>query len=216
MGRSTAGSLAVFLVSVAGSAWAQGPAKPPAGPDFAKGQLIASQACAACHAADGNSLAAANPKLAGQIPEYLHRQLTNFKPQGGKKAERENAVMAGMVAALSADDMRNVAAYYASQKLKPAAAKDKELAAVGQKLFRGGNPAVGLPACAGCHGPAGAGIPAQYPRISGQFAEYIDAQLKAFRSGARANDPNGRMRGVAAKMSDREIQAVAEYAAGLR
>lgn len=140
----------------------------------------------------------------------------NFKPQGAKKAERENAVMAGMVAALSADDMRNVAAYYASQKLKPAAAKDKALAALGQKLYRGGNPSAGLPACAGCHGPAGAGVPAQYPRIAGQFAEYIDAQLKAFRSGARANDPNGMMRGVAAKMSEREIQAVAEYAAGLR
>lgn len=212
MVRSIAGTFAASLMAVAGSAWAQGPAKP----DLAKGQQIASQVCAACHAADGNSPAAANPKLAGQIPEYLHRQLTNFKPQGGKKAERENAVMAGMVAALSADDMRNVAAYYASQKLKPAAAKDKELAALGQKLFRGGNPAAGLPACAGCHGPAGAGMPAQYPRIAGQFAEYIDAQLKAFRSGARANDPNGMMRGVAAKMSDREIQAVAEYAAGLR
>lgn len=212
MVRSIVGTLAASLMAVADSAWAQGPAKP----DLAKGQQIATQVCAACHAADGNSPAAANPKLAGQIPEYLHRQLTNFKPQGGKKAERENAVMAGMVAALSADDMRNVAAYYASQKLKPAAAKDKELAALGQKLYRGGNPAAGLPACAGCHGPAGAGMPAQYPRLAGQFAEYIDAQLKAFRSGARANDPNGMMRGVAAKMSDREIQAVAEYAAGLR
>lgn len=212
MVRSIVGTLAVSLMAAAGCASAQGPAKP----DLAKGQQIASQVCAACHAADGNSPAAANPKLAGQIPEYLHRQLTNFKPQGGKKAERENAVMAGMVATLSADDMRNVAAYYASQKLKPAAAKDKELAALGQKLFRGGNPAAGLPACAGCHGPAGAGMPAQYPRLAGQFAEYIDAQMKAFRSGARANDPNGMMRGVAAKMSDREIQAVAEYAAGLR
>lgn len=212
MVRSIVGAFAVSLISFAGSAWSQ----PAMKPDLAKGQQIATQVCAACHAADGNSPAAANPKLAGQIPEYLHRQLTNFKPQGGKKAERENAVMAGMVAALSADDMRNVAAYYASQKLKPAAAKDKDLAALGQKLYRGGNPAAGLPACAGCHGPAGAGMPTQYPRIAGQFAEYIDAQLKAFRSGARANDPNGMMRGVAAKMSDREIQAVAEYAAGLR
>lgn len=212
MVRSIIGTLAVSLISVAGSASAQGPAKP----DLAKGQQIASQACAACHANDGNSPAAANPKLAGQISEYLHRQLVHFKPQGGKKAERENAVMAGMVATLSADDMRNVAAYYASQKLKPAAAKDKELAALGQKLFRGGNPAAGLPACAGCHGPTGAGMPAQYPRLAGQYAEYIDAQLKAFRSGTRANDPNGMMRGVAAKMSDREIMAVAEYAAGLR
>ncbi len=196
----------------AGSAVAQGPAKP----DLAKGQKIAGETCAACHANDGNSPASANPKLAGQFSEYLHRQLVNFKPQGSKKAERDNAVMAGMVAPLSNDDMRNVAAYYAAQKLKPAAAKDKDLAALGQKLYRGGNAAAGVPACAGCHGPTGAGMPAQYPRISGQFAEYIEAQLKAFRTGARANDPNGMMRGVAAKLSDRDIQAVAEYAAGLR
>ena len=196
----------------AGTAAAQAPAKP----DAAKGQTIASQVCAACHAADGNSPAAANPKLAGQFHEYLHKQLLNFKPQGGKKAARDNAVMAGMVANLSPADMQNVAAYYAGQKLKPAAAKDKDLAVVGQKIYRGGNAATAVAACAGCHGPSGAGIPAQYPRISGQFSEYIEAQLKAFRSGARANDPNGMMRGVAARMTDREIQAVAEYVAGLR
>jgi cytochrome c553 len=172
--------------------------------------------CAACHAADGNSPAAANPKLAGQFYEYLHKQLDNFKAQAGKKAARENAVMAGMVANLSPADMQNVAAHFASQKLKPATAKDKELAAIGQKIYRGGNPATAVAACAGCHGPSGAGIPAQYPRISGQFAEYIELQLKAFRSGTRANDPNGMMRSVAARMTDREIQAVAEYVAGLR
>ena len=94
--------------------------------------------------------------------------------------------------------------------------KDKELAALGQKIYRGGNAATTVAACAGCHGPSGAGMPAQYPRISGQFAEYVEVQLKAFRSGARANDPNGMMRGVAARMTDREIQAVAEYVAGLR
>ena len=199
-------------------------AQAPAKPDAAKGQAIAGQTCAACHAADGNSQIAANPKLAGQFYEYLHKQLNNFKPQGAKKAERDNAVMAGMVAPLSAADMKDVAAYYASQKLKPAAAKDKELAALGQKIYRGGNAATAVAACAGCHGPAGAGMPAQYPRIAGQHPEYIEAQLKAFRlgaaeprgAGARANDPNGMMRGVAARMTDREIQAVAEYVAGLR
>jgi cytochrome c553 len=191
-------------------------AQAPAKPDAAKGQAIASQTCAACHAADGNSPLAANPKLAGQFYEYLHKQLANFKPQGDKKAERENAVMAGMVSPLSPADMKNVAAYYAAQKLKPAAARDKELAALGQKIFRGGNLATGVAACAGCHGPTGAGVPSQYPRIAGQFAEYVEAQLKAFRSGARANDPNAMMRGVVARMSDREIQAVAEYVAGLR
>ena len=191
-------------------------AKAPAKPDPAKGQAIASQVCAACHAADGNSQIAANPKLAGQFYQYLYKQLTNFKPQGAKKAERENAVMAGMVAPLSAADMQDVAAYFAAQKLKPAVAKDKELAALGQRIFRGGNLATGVAACAGCHGPAGAGIPTQFPRIAGQFAEYVEAQLKAFRSGARANDPNGMMRGVVARMTDKEIQAVSEYVAGLR
>ena len=204
-----ASAVALLWVAIA---TAQAPAKP----DAAKGQSIASQTCAACHAADGNSPAAANPKLAGQFYEYLHKQLVNFKPQAGKKAARDNAVMAGMVANLSTADMHDVAAYYASQKLKPALAKDKELAALGQKIYRGGIAATAVAACAGCHGPSGAGIPAQYPRLSGQFSEYVEAQLKAFRSGARLNDPNGMMRAVAARMTDREIQAVAEYVAGLR
>lgn len=196
----------------AGTSAAQAPAKP----DAAKGQAIANQVCAACHNADGNSQLPANPKLAGQFYEYLHKQLTNFKAQGGKKAERDNAVMAGMVASLSDSDMKDVAAHFAAQKLKPAVAKDKDLAALGQRIYRGGNAATGVAACAGCHGPAGAGMPILYPRIAGQFPEYVDAQLKAFRAGARANDPNGMMRAVAARMTDREIQAVSEYVAGLR
>jgi cytochrome c553 len=184
--------------------------------DAAKAQNIAAQVCAACHAADGNSIAPANPKIAAQIPEYLHKQLTDFKAQGGKKPARESPIMMPMVANLSEADMKGLAAFYAGQKLKPAAAADKNLAALGQKLWRGGNAATGVPACAGCHGPAGAGIPAQYPRLAGQYAEYIASQLKAFKEGGRANDPNGMMRGVAARMSEREIRAVAEYAAGLR
>jgi len=184
--------------------------------DAAKAQQIAGAVCAACHAADGNSVAATNPKIAGQIPEYLHKQLADFKAQGKKKPVRESTIMTPMVANLSEADMKNLAAYYAGQQLKPATAADKDLAALGQKLWRGGNATTGVPACAGCHGPAGAGIPAQYPRISGQFSEYVAAQLKAFRDGARANDPNGMMRGVAARMTEREIRAVAEYAAGLR
>jgi cytochrome c553 len=206
-------SAAAFSAAIwSGSAAGQSAAKP----DASKGQNIATQVCAACHAADGNSAVAANPKLAGQNYDYLHKQLVDFKPQAGKKAARDNAVMAGMVASLSVADMKDVAAFYASQKLKPATAKDKELAALGQKMYRGGNAASGVAACAGCHGPSGAGMPAQYPRISGQFAEYVEAQLKAFRTGTRANDPNGMMRAVAVRMNDREIQAVAEYAAGLR
>ena len=205
-------ALAAAILALPTIVAAQGAARP----DPAKGQSIANQVCVACHAADGNSELAANPKLAGQFPEYLHKQLANFKPAAGKKAERDNAVMAGMVANLSDADMRNVAAFYASQKLKPETAKNKMLVAQGQKLYRGGNLATGVAACAGCHGPDGAGIPSQYPRIGGQYAEYVEAQLKAFRSGARANDPNGMMRDVAAKMTEPEIRAVAEYVAGLR
>jgi cytochrome c553 len=181
-----------------------------------KAQGIAAQVCAACHASDGNSIAPANPKIAGQFPEYLDKQLRDFKAQGSKKAARENAIMAGMVANLTDADMKGLATYYASQKLKPAAAADKDLAALGQKIWRGGNTASGVPACAGCHGPAGAGLPGQYPRLAGQYAEYVAAQLKAFKEGGRANDANGAMRGVAARLTEREIRAVSEYAAGLR
>jgi cytochrome c553 len=195
------------LVAIGGMAQAQ---------DLARAQQVVNQVCAACHAADGNSTAAANPKIAGQISEYLHKQLVDFKGHGGAKPVRENPVMNGMVANLSEADMKNLAAYFAGQKLKPALATDKELAALGQKIWRGGIAASAVPACAGCHGPDGAGVPSQYPRLSGQFAEYIAAQLKAFRDGARANDPNGMMRGVAARLTEREIQAVSQYAAGLR
>jgi cytochrome c553 len=196
----------------AGQAFAQNDPKP----DPAKAQGVATQVCAACHAADGNSVVSANPKIAGQFSDYLHKQLADFKPKAGKKPARESAVMNAMVANLSDADMKNLAAYYSGQKLKPAAASDKDLAAMGQKIWRGGNASAAVPACAGCHGPAGVGIPGQYPRLAGQYAEYVAAQLKSFREGGRSNDPNGTMRGVAAHMSDREIRAVAEYAAGLR
>ena len=176
----------------------------------------AGQVCAACHAADGNSIAPANPKIAGQFAEYLGKQLRDFKAQGGQQPLRQSAVMNGMVANLSDTDLKGLAAYYARQALKPSAAADKELAALGQKLWRGGDALHGIPACAGCHGPAGAGIPAQFPRLAGQYAEYIVAQLTAFREGKRTNDVNGVMRGVAAHMNDGQIRAVAEYAAGLR
>jgi cytochrome c553 len=184
--------------------------------DLARGEKIAAQVCAACHAPDGNSPAAANPKIAGQFPEYLGKQLLDFKPQAGKKPARPSAVMNAMVAEISEADLKGLAAYYGGQKLKPAAAADRDLASLGQKIWRGGVPASNVPACAGCHGPAGAGMPAQYPRLAGQFAEYLVAQLKAFKEGARANDPNAMMRGVAARMTEQEIRAVAEYAAGLR
>lgn len=184
--------------------------------DSAKGQSIANKVCAPCHGADGNSPTPANPKLAGQIPEYLQKQLGNFKSASGKKAERENPIMGGMAAGLSTEDSRDVAAYFAAQSPKPGAAKHPETLALGRKIWRGGDPAKGVPACAACHGAAGAGLPAQYPRLAGQYPEYIEAQLKAFRAGERRNDANKMMQSIASRMSDPEIRAVADYISGLR
>lgn len=183
--------------------------------DPAKGQQL-SATCAACHAADGNSVISANPKLAGQIPEYLHKQLRDFKAEGGKPALRNSPVMMGMVAGLSSQDMMDLAAYFGSQKLKPEQAKNKDVLALGQKIWRAGIAEKGVAACAGCHGAKGEGIPAQYPRLSGQYTDYTAAQLQAFRNGARANDANKVMRSIAARLSDEEVKAVSEYATGLR
>ena len=178
--------------------------------DPANAQGIVNQVCAACHGVDGNSPLSLNPSLAGQHPEYLLKQLTEFK-----SGARNNPVMAGMVANLSPDDMRNMAAYYSSQIPKQLGAKDKDLVAQGRKLYRGGNPSNSVAACAGCHSPNGSGIPAQYPRLASQHADYVAAQLKAFRAGDRANDPNQMMRATAVKLTDKEIAALAEYISGL-
>jgi cytochrome c553 len=215
------------LIAAALAASAALAAEPPSSPqaDPAKGRQVATQgvpakgvpACAACHGADGNSIAPANPKLAGQIPEYLAKQLANFQPgKENKPAERPSSVMGAFAASLSPDQMRDVSAYYASQKLIPDRAKDKSTIELGRKIFRAGIADKAVPACAGCHGPAGAGIPIQYPHLAGQYAEYIEVQLKAFRSGERANDPNRMMRTTASRLSDAEIKAVADYIAGLR
>ena len=181
-------------------------------PDLANGQKIATQTCAACHGPDGHSVAPANPHLAGQHAEYLAKQLRDFKAN----KDRKNAVMFGMASPLSPSDMRDVAAHYAGQKPRPGAAQNKELVALGQKLYRGGNSATGVPACASCHGPNGSGVPSQYPRLAGQYAEYTAAQIKAFRSSERANDGNQIMRTIASRMTDQEVAAVAQYTAGLR
>lgn len=190
-------------------AQASDPAAAPAKPDLAKGGALASQVCAACHTADGSRGSPANPIIAGQHPEYLAKQLAEFK--AGK---RKNAVMQAMAAPLSEEDMRNVSAFYASKTAKPGFAKSKDTVALGEKIWRGGIAERNVPACAGCHSPTGAGMPAQYPRIGGQHGDYVEAQMVAFRSGARAN--NAVMNGVAAKMNDKEIKAVSDYAAGLR
>jgi cytochrome c553 len=183
------------------------PAK-AAKPDLAKGEASFAM-CAACHSADGNSVISVNPKLAQQHPEYLVKQLQEFK--SGKRA---NAIMMGMAAALSDDDMKNIAYWVSSKAATPGAAKEKELVSLGERIYRGGIADRQIAACAGCHSPNGAGIPAQYPRLSGQHADYAVAQLTAFRDGVRNNSLQ--MTGVAAKMNDREIKAVADYIAGLR
>ena len=165
--------------------------------------------CAACHGADGNSAIALNPKLAGQHPEYLLKQLINFK-----EGKRANAVMAGMVANLTPDDMKGLAAYFAGQKQTLAKAKSNGAGSLGEKIYRGGIAATNVPACASCHGANGAGIPKQFPRLAGQHADYALAQLRAFRLGERANAPM--MMTIATKMTDAEMQAVADYMQGLR
>lgn len=187
-------------------------AKPAAKADTARGGQIATQVCAACHAADGNSTIAANPKLAGQHPEYLARQLAAFK----ENKDRKNAVMLGFATALTPDDARNVSAYFAEQKAKDGTARNPATVKMGEKIYRAGIADKGIAACAACHGPTGAGIPAQYPRLAGQWADYTKAQLLAFRAGERKNDPAGAMRGVTAKLSDKEIEAVSDYIAGLK
>ena len=184
--------------------------------DPAKAQPIATQVCAACHNADGNSAIPANPVIAAQHAEYAFKQLVNFKSEGGKPAERPSPVMTAIVAGLSREDMANLALYFSSQEAKPRSARDPELVKLGQDIYRGGIPGKGVAACASCHSPNGAGIPVQFPRLAGQHAQYTSDQLKAFRGGQRANDVNRMMRVTAEKLSDREIAAVAQFIEGLR
>ena len=197
-----------LTVLVASTAMAAGPAPVVAKPDLAKGEAAFAM-CVACHAADGNSTTPVNPKLSQQHPEYLIKQLHEFK--SGKRA---NAVMSGMVAGLSDDDMRNISYWLASKPAKPGFAKEKDTVALGERIYRGGIPDRQIAACASCHSPNGAGMPAQYPRMSGQHADYTTSQLLQFRDGIRKNSIQ--MTQVAAKMNDREIKAVSDYIAGLR
>jgi cytochrome c553 len=207
----TAAALAVPAFSL--QAAEEKPAAPQAAkvakPDLAKGEASFTAVCAACHGADGNSGTPENPKLAQQHPEYLVKQLQEFK--SGKRA---SPIMQGFASALSEDDMKNISFWVTAKKAKPGFAKDKELVALGERIFRGGIAERQIAACAGCHSPNGAGVPSQYPRLGGQHADYTDKQLKAFRDGGRKNSPQ--MTQVAAKLNDREIKAVADYIAGLR
>lgn len=193
--------LPLFLALATGAA--HGAGDPQAGKEK-------SATCTACHGADGNSTNPEWPKLAGQHAGYLAKQLREYR-----SGARENATMNGMAAGLSDEDIEDLAAYYASQEVKLGAA-DPELVEAGEALYRGGNPKTGVASCMGCHGPAGTGNgPAQWPSLSGQHAQYTATQLRYFRAEERANDPNEMMRRVAARMTDREIEAVASYIEGL-
>ena len=199
------------------------PAASGAKPDLARAQQIVNQVCASCHGAEGVSSAPVNPHLAGQHARYVSLQLDHYK-----SGLRKNAVMNAMAAQLTPDEMRALGVYFADKKPKAGAAKDKSLAELGQKIYRGGNAKTGLPACGSCHLPNGAGIPVQYPRLAGQYPDYVYAQLQGFVKGDRGGEmktPQGKliedvqgkvMTGIAAKMSDREMRAVAEYVSGLR
>jgi cbb3-type cytochrome c oxidase subunit III len=210
-------ALMVFQVAAGLSGLAvQARAADPAKPDVNRGQAIATQVCASCHGADGNSTGGAYPKLAGQHPEYLVKQLMDFKIQpGAKQPARNNAIMAGMAAALSSQDMVNVAAYFAAQTPKPGYAHDKNTVPLGEKIYRAGIAERAVPACASCHGPTGQGIPVQYPRLSGQWAEYTVTQLNAFTQGPGARNNSDPMHTIASRLSDSDIKAVADYIAGL-
>ena len=217
--------LGAFAVSPSFAAGAAGPAKP----DIAKGAQLYEQgddkrgiaACASCHGAAGNSTIPANPNISAQAHEYIYKQLVEFRPKKGADAalrkgpEGAPSVMTAMALPLSETDMQNLAAYLSQQKLtQPATSTNEKLVERGQKIWRAGIPERNVPACAACHGPAGMGIPGQYPRLSGQFPSYIEEQLKLFRAGYRANSEM--MVQIADRMSDRDIKAVSDYAAGLR
>jgi cytochrome c553 len=209
--------LFAFIVAMLPAVVAAEEAAAPAKVDLAKAQQIVTQICAACHGADGNSAVSANPNLAGQHADYITLQLAHFKA-----GIRVNAVMQGMAATLSDADMKALGVYYSQQKPKGQAAKDAATVKLAQQLYRGGDAASAVPACASCHSPTGAGMPKNYPRVGGQYADYSYAQLKAFKSGERGADKDGKdangtiMVTVAARMSDAQMKAVAEYASGLR
>jgi cytochrome c553 len=199
-----AGFISLVYAGLAVSASLASAAKP----DLERGKQIATTVCAACHGPDGNSPIPANPILAGQHGDYIALQLAAFK-----SGTRPSPIMQGMAAGLSPEDMRNVGAYYEAQKPAPNVARDKALAMRGQQIWRGGIKTTHVPACAACHGASGAGIPIQYPRLAGQHADLAFGWLKAFASGAR---PHAVMGQVAVRMSEADMKAVAEYAAGLR
>lgn len=207
-------TLATALIGLAIPLAALAQDKAAALPDLKRGQEIANSICAACHAADGNSTSATNPKLSGQDAAYLLKQLNDYAKPASDKSARVNSIMTGILGGLSVADRMHVTAYYASQPHKPGVARSRDTLELGQRIYRAGIPERAVPACSGCHSPNGAGIPAQYPRLAGQHAEYTVSQLKAFHDGTRRNSVP--MTQIALRLSDAEMNAVADYAAGLR
>jgi cytochrome c553 len=197
-----------YAVAVVVAVWMLGSTFAQAAGDSAAGKTKA-HVCVACHGADGNSANPEWPKLAGQLPAYIVTQLQNFK-----QGVRQNALMAPIAQALSQQDMLNLAAYFGSQERKLTGATDAELARQGEHLYRGGNAQSQIAACIGCHGPSGSGIPPRFPRLSGQHAAYTKQQLLAFKAGTRVSDGDI-MTSIAFRMSEKEINAVAEYISGL-
>ncbi|MGL5758190.1 c-type cytochrome [Plesiomonas sp.] len=198
-----------MMLGVSGMAQAQG--------DAEAGKKIASAVCVACHNADGNSTITANPKLAGQHNKYLFKQLKEFQLAAQTNAQqgRANPIMQGQVATLSEQDLENLAAWFSQQTSAPAYTR-KDSVELGKQLYMAGDKQRGIPACVACHGPRGNGTDLSgFPKISGQHADYIIAQLNAFRSGQRQNDPNSMMRQIAASLTDKEISALAGYLGGL-
>ena len=205
--RVLTGFAGLMALVYAGLAPAQAPAA-AAGGDPEQGRQLATSVCAACHGPDGNSPAPANPILAGQHAGYVAAQLAAFK-----SGARPSPIMQGMAAPLTPEQMRDLGAYYAAQKPMPMVARDKALAARGQQIWRGGIPAIGVPACAGCPGAAGRGIPVQYPRLAGQHPELSFGWLRAYASGERPSDVMGP---IAGKLNEKDMRALADYIAGLR
>lgn len=210
-------SISITILALSSVAYATEHAAAPAKADPAKGEALYANgdaargivACASCHGAAGNSTISVNPKLAGQHEAYISKQLDNFKGP-----DRNNAIMTTFSGLLSADDAKNVAAYLSLQKSKQGSAKNKDIVELGKQIYRGGIAEKNVPACAGCHSPNGAGIPAQYPRIAGQHQDYTIAQLTNFRTGLRKNSTQ--MTTISKRMSDDEMKAVADYVAGLK
>lgn len=191
---------------------AQAQAQHPAPQAPVDAQRIVAQVCATCHGADGNSSRAEYPSLAQQGAAYLYDELIQFAAQGGRRA---SGVMGAMAVHLTLPEMRALADYFSHQALKPAGATDSALAARGASIFLEGIRDKDVPACASCHGVRGQGLPAAFPRLAGQHARYVATQLREFRSGRRASDPTAQMRTLAAKLSDLEMEAVAQYVAAL-